>query len=1472
MGNRLTRWIKRHVLGKPAAKEKKAPVVVTPEVKEPTALELMQERYGDMDRRHVWAFCAGNTSQDFRGNPKYLFVYINRYRPDIKAYWFCETEETLEQVRALGFEAYDYNLPETRYVLRHTGVLVTEQVKAFIPEGMEDIVYLNLWHGVGFKRIERRLFTGDIAMGIAKKYVDRGSFYRDHQLLTVTSPMIEKEFALDCGVDEDKFVRSGYLRNLYQQNFEPVVTFDHDLRARKGLDASARLAVYAPTYRASLGDTFANAITDIEALYQCCEKNNILLIFKVHPYMQNEPAFLHAGEVYGDRPYFWFWNNQDDFYEVMSQIDLAIIDYSSIVSDMVAVGIPHYIRYVYDFQEYIDDGLTQGSQEYFDRTLGTLCYSFDDLLQAIGSYQDHDESADIARMNELFWDYSDGKADFEKVVEQTLNFDVKEREFPTLYSFDVFDTLFSRKVLEPEGVFYYVREKMQQKGGVPPALVHYYPSIRHTAEFNVREYYRKTQEIRGSDHIEIQFDEIFVRLADVYNLSEEQIACLKQWELECELDNVIPLTAQIDKVKELKAAGNTVVLISDMYLPKSFVQQMLEKADPFLLTLPLFLSSEYGVQKTTQKLFFEVYKTFEPYYDFGKWIHTGDSENADQRAPRKFGIYTRQVDKPEFGDLQEQMTEKLSSYDSFLVSALQSRMLAENHQEKDRFVINYVSLCMVPYVDWAIRDAMKHGYQTLYFISRDGHPLKRIADAIIAERKLPLKTKYIYASRRAWRIPSFIHEVDPGFYQGHGNFTSVESKDKLLRAMDLNEEIFHDFFPTIDLDEVDYKDKKQVQNLVEIFKISQEYNAYLLKKGAEERVLAGGYLRQEIPLDEKFAVVEYWGRGYTQDCMLRLWQDIAGEEAEVPFYYCRSILPTEGKSIRYNFVTNNSSLFFMESIFANMPYKSVESYRRVNGRIEPVIIPVDYDKDLYDSMQRLLPEFAARYAALDLHTPWDTDHMLMEFALSFYGENLTNPDFIEQVAPLVDSVAMFGNKRQFAPPYTHEDLDLFQEKVLGRGSMKITSSISMSITRSDKDVQDRYMDMYQILPGDNVAGNRLLSEADQEKHREFRDQYRQTRKLAQAFAKEYKEACKRSKVRRNEVLLVADKKNMNDQASVRLREKLAAYPDVEVKTLCLKQYNMEDQLPEVADLIAAAALIVTYKPIALFAETEFRDGTREILLADKPFYLYNQGLLSTKYLKWNEKLMHYVHHNDIAVLQVPSAWQEQVYRSYFTHRSWTDSSLRGCNITDIYYDPAYKEAVKEKFLKLFPEAEGKKVILYLPTVKVKNPDVPYASLLEIDTLKRLLGEEYVVAVQINAEQRKIEKINQLEIPGFSKILNKGITSRDLLIACDMVVGEYRDVFFEAAMVRKPTYSLGFDYENILKASNLSYNAKHFEDLMFCPVVRTTEELARMILAGGAYDYSRMDHFREVVMENCDGHSAERSAKYIAEQITENSEH
>ena len=1431
------------------------------------ALELEEVKHfcQGIDRDHIWAFVAGHSSQDFRGNPKYLFVYINRYRSDVKAYWLCDDEDTIEQVRELGFCAYTSNSVAAQYLINRTGVIVTEQVKYAMPDGFNSVKYINLWHGVGFKRIERKQFQGDISMDLARKYIKRGTFYRDYQLMGATCPTIENEYSLDCGIDYDKFLHVGYPRCIYQKNFIPIVSFEHNLRKIKGLSDSAKLVVYAPTFRANLGNAFARAIPDFERLYKLCKAKNLLFIFKMHPNMEKEVGFIKAKDTYGGRKHFWFWDNKDDFYEIMHEMDLAIIDYSGIISDMVAMNIPHYIKYNYDYDEYFSTVSVQGNYE--EKTTGVECRTFEELLKAIEIYDERDESAEIERLNKALWSYSSGKDDFEKIIQAAFDFSPQKREFPTLYSFDVFDTLFSRKVLAPEGVFFGVKERMIENGGFPFALTVNYPAVRHSAEFNVREYYSKSKVIRDSERVEISFKEIFDRIQAVYNIDDDQKKKLMDWELELELDNVIPLEKQIDKVKELLNNGEIVILISDMYLPKEHIIKMLKKADPVLATLPLFLSNEYGVLKTSQRLYFEVYKSFEPYYDFEKWIHYGDNENADIRQARKFEISARRVTKPELNNIQSQIVEKLGTYDSYLVAAMQARMCYEqddfhfNSRPKYDFTVSYISLAFVPYVDWVIRDAQRRGFEMLYFISRDGYHMKRIADEIIKVRRIPIKTKYIYASRRTWRIPSFVEEVDSGFWEPYGNFHEIPSKKKLFKAMDLDERVFRDLFPYIDPDAIDFDDRQEFESLVDIFKHSEDYNLFLLKKAAEERVLVEGYLRQEINAGENFAFVDYYGRGYTQDCFVNLWQHITGDKnADVHFYYSRTVLPSAGHAIRYNFTTNETRHYFLESVLANMPYKSIEKYEKVDGVIKPVIIPLSYDKELFEIMSNVLPKFAGRYAALPLKHPEDTDHLLNDFMMDYYPQNRTNEGFADFIGGMVDSVALYGQKRDFAPKLTEEMLDRLENEEIGR-TMMLTTDIAMSVTRSEPALQERYKKIYQILPGDALNSGRVLSEEEQIENDDYRIQYDLLYDRATQFSKLYDRFSSELEIE-DRVLFITEGSRINKATGMALLKKgLDQKCDYVTENILLgRKKKLSDE--QLAKKIATARFIIISQSIGLLSKTQLRDETKEIMIRENAFYLFNQALSMNVFLKWKNRYNHLLGQSDIDALQIPSEYQMLIFKTFFSSKADVDCSLRGCCVTDLYYNQEFIAGAKEKIQGIFPEAAGKKIILYMPLVRMRNQCEEWMDILDLELLQQLIGDDYVVAVQFNKKQVPDVYWNTIEIPGFSKRITKGIGLRELMVASDIIVGDYRDTFFEAPLLKKPLYSTAYDYEDYIKKNNMKCRANEFEEFLFCPVISSSKDLAEQLTILDEYDYTQQERFVGKMLTWCDGHSIDNVINYI----------
>ncbi|MBQ4155554.1 MAG: CDP-glycerol glycerophosphotransferase family protein, partial [Clostridia bacterium] len=441
------------------------------------------------ETKKVWAFNSGNT---FTGNPKWLFIYINKYRKDIDAYWLCDNVETVDYVRSLGYKAYAFNAGGGIEVKNRAGVFVTEQVKEQIPTGMENAILLNLYHGVGCKTIERKVDSGFLVDRIMTKYIRHSNYYFNNMLFLVTSPLMEEHFMNQVGVDKDHVIRAGYPRCTYQQNYSKIATFNHNIIDKKKKNKDTRVVVYAPTYRDNAGvDLMNSAIPDMDALEKKLKKNNMLLIFKMHPFVVSDINYQNIMQKYKNSPYFLFWDNNNDFYEVMDKVDIAVVDYSSIFYDLLAAGVKNYVRYFFDYDN--PDNLRDFAFDCKEMTCGKICNNFEEFLAVFDNIESTDsEEADRQRIYDLFWQYSD-KDTFEKIINQTLEFEPEKKDAPTLYSFDIFDTIISRKGLHPHSIFYKIKEQLEKSDMVFPAhFIENFVEIRIKSEQNAREYYNKT--------------------------------------------------------------------------------------------------------------------------------------------------------------------------------------------------------------------------------------------------------------------------------------------------------------------------------------------------------------------------------------------------------------------------------------------------------------------------------------------------------------------------------------------------------------------------------------------------------------------------------------------------------------------------------------------------------------------------------------------------------------------------------------------------------------------------------------------------------------------------------------------------------------------------------------------------------------------------------------------------------------------
>lgn len=168
-----------------------------------------------------------------------------------------------------------------------------------------------------------------------------------------------------------------------------------------------------------------SALPDMKRLADVLHENNILLILKMHPMVEKDTQYLAMKETYQNHPNFYFWENEDDVYEIFSDIDIAIIDYSSIFYDLLARGVKTFIRYFYDIDD--KENFRDFVFDVREMTCGTEASNFDELLAALASCKET-EKAELDRINQLFWSYSD-ENDCERIIDSALSFTPEKENF-----------------------------------------------------------------------------------------------------------------------------------------------------------------------------------------------------------------------------------------------------------------------------------------------------------------------------------------------------------------------------------------------------------------------------------------------------------------------------------------------------------------------------------------------------------------------------------------------------------------------------------------------------------------------------------------------------------------------------------------------------------------------------------------------------------------------------------------------------------------------------------------------------------------------------------------------------------------------------------------------------------------------------------------------------------------------------------
>lgn len=490
------------------------------------------------------------------------------------------------------------------------------------------------------------------------------------------------------------------------------------------------------------------------------------------------------------------------------------------------------------------------------------------------------------------------------------SFDIDNVE---LFSFDIFDTLISRRVILPNGIFKIIEKILNTNikyKNLSKFLKTNFFSLRISAEETAKK--RKIKEVN--------IYEIYDVIKDACVLNDETVGELIKLELSVEKNNIIPIDKNIHLIKQLILQKKKVILISDMYLTSSQIRDILTNIDSVFTNIEIISSCDINCTKKDKTTYKYIARKHNIAYE--KWLHYGDNVESDINNAKELGIKVVHLQKEYLLPFEKKLLHFHNTVETQGSLAATRICKTINNNLNDTYLLgcSFAAPLLYRYVSYIIENAVKKKIEVIYFLSRDGYILKEIADVIICQKKINITTKYLYGSRKAFRVPlknnieSFIKKI----------------KDEYKENNDIS--YIKEYFPFLsDFDEIEKNiNKNEILNYYEP-KLKN------LKK----------YINQEIDFKQKIAFVDLCGTGYSQDLLQNIIKTCCHEcNIETFYFYNSPNMSNESKKYSY-YIASKGCMLWLELLCRANHGQVIGYQENINSKImEPIF--ENYDPHILD--------------------------------------------------------------------------------------------------------------------------------------------------------------------------------------------------------------------------------------------------------------------------------------------------------------------------------------------------------------------------------------------------------------------------------------------------------------------------------------------------------------------------------------------
>lgn len=349
--------------------------------------------------------------------------------------------------------------------------------------------------------------------------------------------------------------------------------------------------------------------------------------------------------------------------------------------------------------------------------------------------------------NQNIYSFTD---DFDDLIHITEPFEV--------ISFDIFDTLVYRPIVNPKSLFELTERKL---------VVTYGGQYVNFAIYRILAENEARRKASVSGFEEVTLDEIYQEVQKLFEDEGQKnlnLELAKQLEQELEIQYIQPISKAKDFVNTLVENGKKVIFISDMYLPKDTIINMLLSAGYALDNIDIYVSCDYRLSKHHGNLYKWV-------LEVNNWhaeaqIHFGDNHHSDIHQAQHVGIQAVALKTLAYANYQHfghgatiaYKTEQLQQ--SVGLGLLQYRRDCKilptytDNQDYYWYLLgyNFIGSMMVSLSLWLNEQAQGHESEKILFLARDGQIVKEVYDILFRQQN-HIASEYCYGSRRMISLP-----------------------------------------------------------------------------------------------------------------------------------------------------------------------------------------------------------------------------------------------------------------------------------------------------------------------------------------------------------------------------------------------------------------------------------------------------------------------------------------------------------------------------------------------------------------------------------------------------------------------------------------------------------------------------------------------------------------------------------------------